>query len=323
MQKRLLLLSTFLLLNMGLFAQNSIQLNIHHLLGDADFEMNSGAINNIQHDFNVSRLEYYISTISIIHDGGDQTAIEDLYILVDATEGAISEIDLGMHDISEIEGIKFHIGIDEAHNHLDPSSYAPTHPLAPQAPSMHWGWLSGYRFLAIEGKGGNAYNQVFQLHGLEDENYFSTEISLPITSGDMMTIDIDADYTRCLEDIQVNSGIIVHGGYGEAKKALENFRDYVFSPSAVTSSTVDFTEVNSFEVYPNPAVEGTATFLVSSSKNGTYQVLVSDILGKKVQQFDTVKGNEEVTLNLNNSGLYVISLLKNGETIITQKLVVD
>ena len=50
-------------------AQNNIQFNIHHKLGDVDFELNAGAKNNIDHDFYFKRVEYYISEISIVHDG--------------------------------------------------------------------------------------------------------------------------------------------------------------------------------------------------------------------------------------------------------------
>ena len=138
-----------------------------------------------------------------------------------------------------------------------------------------------------------------------------------------MTINIDADYTRVLEDIEVNGGVIVHGGYAEAKQALENFRDFVFSPSSPVLSTTNFTEVHNFEVYPNPAIKGVSTFLISTDKNETYQVLVTDVLGRQVQQFDSVKGNLEVEVKIENAGLYLVCLQKDGQTLVTRKLLVD
>jgi hypothetical protein len=305
---------------LGNYAQNSIQLNIHHKLADTDFAFNEGAKNNMEHDFNVTRLQYYISGISLIHDGGSETIIDDLHVLVNASQA--TQVDLGEHNITNVEAINFHIGVDPAVNHLDPASYPAGHPLAPSFPSMHWGWAAGYRFVAIEGKGGSSYNQLYQLHGLGDDNYFKTEVALDLTAENgTLTIDLDGDYTRVLEDISVNAGIIVHGDYGEARKALQNFRDYVFNPSQTVSATVDFSEVTGFSVYPNPTAGGSATVSVSATQDLTYSVSVTDILGRQVQFFDNIISNTTITVEAAQPGLYMVNLIKNGQAVITQKLV--
>lgn len=321
MKNLVLFLTAFLMLNTSSFAQNNIQFRINHKLGEADFAMQTAAKNNIDHDFKVSRLEYYISEITITHDGGTTSSIDDLWLLVRANED--TQVDLGDHDINTVEKVSFSIGVDEAHNHLDPTAYEASHPLAPQFPSMHWGWTSGYRFVAFEGNGGSAFNQQFQLHGLEDNNYFQTEVALNlIADSDQILIDLDADYTRALEDITVNSGVIVHGGYGAAKQCLENFRDFVFSPAAGTTSTIDFSEVSKFDVFPNPAKEQ-ATIVLETSQDLTYQVLVTDILGKQIMFFDSVNSNSRLDLELEQAGLYFINLIKEGQAVIVQKLLVQ
>lgn len=320
MKKTVLFLLAMMTSALGMYAQNSVQLNIHHKLADTDFAFNEGAKNNMEHDFNVTRLQYYISEISIIHDGGTETAIEDLFVLVNASQA--TEVDLGSHDITNVEGINFYIGVDPDFNHLDPASYPNGHPLAPSFPSMHWGWAAGYRFVAIEGKGGSSYNQLYQLHGLGDNNYFKTQVALDVAAENgAVVIDLDGDYTRVLEDISVNAGIIVHGEYGEAKKALENFRDFVFSPTQIASSTVDFSEVSGFGVYPNPTVGGTATLSISATQDLTYEVSVTDIIGRQIQHFDNVESNSTLTVQVNQPGIYFVNLIKNGQAVITQKLV--
>lgn len=320
MKKNILFLLSIMMFALGIYAQNSVQLNIHHKLAETDFAFNEGAKNNMEHDFNVTRLQYYISGISLIHDGGNETIIDDLHVLVNASQA--TEVDLGSHDITNVEGINFYIGVDPAVNHLDPASYPAGHPLAPSFPSMHWGWAAGYRFVAIEGKGGSSYNQLYQLHGLGDDNYFKTEVALDLTAENgTLTIDLDGDYTRVLEDISVNSGVIIHGDYGEARKALQNFRDYVFSPSQTTSATVDFREVTGFSVYPNPTADGSATVSVSATQDLTYSVSVTDILGRQVQFFDNIKNNTAITVEAAQPGLYMVNLNKNGQAVITQKLV--
>ena len=311
----------FLLLNLSLTAQNSVTLNIHHKLAAEDFAMSMATKNNLDHDFNVTRLQYYISEISVVHDGGTETAIEDLYVLVNAANE--TAVDLGSFEITNVEAVKFHIGVDEANNHLDPALYPSGHPLAPSFPSMHWGWSAGYRFIAIEGKGGSSLSQTYQLHGLGDNNYFQTTVDVTAAAENgVVVINLDADYTRSLEDIAVQNGVIVHGDYGQAKKAVENFRDYVFSASENATSTVDFSEVQDFKVFPNPT-SGAAILVVESTDNLTYEVSVSDILGREIQYFPTVQSNASVDLNLDNAGLYIISLIKEGQAVITKKLTVN
>ena len=105
MKKSLLIAISFLMFSMSSNAQNSIQLNINHKLGDANFAMETGAKNNLDNDFEVTRLEYYISEILITHDGGSETTIEDLWILVDANQNTL--VDLGDHDINTVEKVSF------------------------------------------------------------------------------------------------------------------------------------------------------------------------------------------------------------------------
>ena len=218
MTKFVLSIATLLLMSFSIMAQNTVQLNINHKLGTDDFAMNTAAQNNMANDFNISRLQYYIAEISIVHDGGTETAITDLYALVDANNA--TQLDLGSHSITSIEGVNFHIGVDAGKNHADPASYSMSHPLAPKNPSMHWGWTSGYRFIAMEGNGGANLNQTFELHGLGDANYFKVTVpfatAMTATNNEFV-LNVDADYTRILENVNVSSGLIVHGETGAAK----------------------------------------------------------------------------------------------------------
>jgi len=321
MKKILLLVATYMALSLNSFAQNNVQLNVHHFLANDNFAFSQGAKNNIDHDFNVTRLQYYISKISLIHDGGTETAIPDLHILVDASQA--TNADLGDLDVTNVEQIKFHIGVDPVVNHNDPALLPAGHPLAPMFPSMHWGWAPGYRFVAIEGKGGANFSNLYQLHGLGDDNYFQTAIEVNDEAVDgVVTIDVSADYTRVLENISVNNGLIVHGDYDEARQALENFRDYVFSASPLGVATVDYSEVSDFEVYPNPTANGLATIQLDATQNLVYDVLISDVAGKRIQTINQVASNSAVAVNMPDAGLYFVSLIKEGQAVITKKLMV-
>jgi Secretion system C-terminal sorting domain len=321
MKNSTLIAISFLLFSISGFAQNNVQFKINHKLGTTNFAMETGAKNNLNNDFEVTRLEYYISEITITHDGGAETTINDLWILVDAEQA--TQVDLGNHNISSVEKISFFTGVDPDHNHADPSTYPASHPLAPQSPSMHWGWAAGYRFVAFEGNGSSAFNQLIQLHGLEDDNYFQTEVAVNVVAeNNEVIISLDADYTRALEDIGVNGGIIVHGGYGAAKKCLENFRDFVFSAASESTSTIDFSEVSKFEVFPNPT-NGNATVTLKATQDLNYDISVTDVLGKQVLFFNEVSSNSTIDLTVVNAGFYFINLIKEGQPVIMKKLIVD
>lgn len=306
-------------------AQNDIKLNINHKLADTDFALNQSAKNNMDHDFTLTRLEYYISEISLIHDGGQETNVEDTWILVNAGEDVNTEVELGSYDISNLERIVFHIGVDPEHNHLDPSSYPSSHPLAPKAPSMHWGWAAGYRFVALEGYGGTDLNRRIELHGLGDNNYFNTFVDLNETVEDnQLTINLDADYSKALENVSINSGVIVHGDYGEAKDCLNNLGRLVFSKSDITSSIHNPTVVNLFDIYPNPVNTGKASIKVDlnqSVNNLTLQLTNLD--GRLLQEFIVHSEEQQMDVSALVRGVYVISLVSDGQLVATKRLIVE
>jgi hypothetical protein len=319
MKNFILLFAAFLVLNTNAFSQNTVKLNVNHQLGALPFLFNTAAQNNIGHDFNLSRLEYYVSQFTVVHDGGMETNINSIYTLIDASEG--TTIDLGSHNITSVEAVKFHIGIDSATNHLDPASYDPAHALAPKLPSMHWGWASGYRFVALEGQGGANYNQTIALHALGNENYNEVEVLTTATAANNeVVIDIYADYARALENISVHTGSFKHGTDGDARTVLSNFKKHVFN--SFPTSTVDFSEVNDFSVFPNPTT-GKATIKLETTQDISYQVLISDMLGREVALIENIQNNQPIETNLEQSGLYFVQLVKNGQTVITKKLLVN
>lgn len=316
--KQFLLLS-FLVLTTSVFAQNTVKLNINHELGNLPFALNTGAQNNLGHDFNLNRMEYYLSQFTIVHDGGQETVVSNTYALVDASEA--TTIDLGSHNITTVEAVKFYIGVDSAANHSDPASYPASHALSPKSPSMHWGWASGYRFAALEGKGSSNYNQTIELHGLGDNNYYQAEVLTSATAANNeVIIDIYADYTRALESISVNGGAFEHGFDGDARKLLFNFSQNVFQQ--FSTSTIDFSEVNSFKVFPNPTT-GQATISLEATEDFTYQVLITDVLGKTIEVINEVRGNQPISTQIEQSGLYFVQLVKDGQTVISKKLLVQ
>lgn len=224
-------------------------------------------------------LRYYISGITLHLSNGNNIAFPDSYILVDIRD--VQRFPLGTADVSAgIDSITFHIGVDKARNHLDPTTYPDWHPLALKNPSMHWGWSAGYRFVTYEGNAGTSaggLNAPFQIHTLDDKLYTSCTVSL----GGMVTSDIPlvAYYERLLNNINVSRGVINHGSEDEAMILMQNLgargASSAIYTAAVPTSVDDKRE--DMLVHPNPAQD------VVSFPAGVVEVQFFDNHGSCVQ----------------------------------------
>ena len=117
------------------WSQQSVRLSIGHQLSGAAFGSTVTAQNDLGHDFRTERLQFYLSQIELVHDGGQTTPVPNTWFLVDAN--VPFDESLGSFSVGTLEAIRFGVGVEQAANHLDPASYAMTHPLAPKNPSMH------------------------------------------------------------------------------------------------------------------------------------------------------------------------------------------
>ncbi len=315
-----ILLSLLTLFAAASFAQTDVTLRINHKLGIADFAYDQVAQNNLGQDFKATRLEYYLSQVTIVHDGGVETAVPlDTVALVQPGTEIATSIPLGSYTVTSIESVKFYIGIQEPTNNEDPSLYSVDHPLGPKSPSMHWGWTAGYRFVAYEGFGGSGFSQNFQLHGLGNENYFEVDADVDvIDESGVLVMNLNADYTRGVEDIDLNSGTISHGSTGEAKQTLQNWRDFVFGNYTLGLEKESLSV--SWSVYPNPST-GLVTLKLEANATAAI-VQVSNVLGEIVQTINLADAlTQEVELN--QTGIFMFTILdQSGIAIETKRVVI-
>ncbi len=320
MKKLVLLFTLFTILTSSLYAQKEVILRINHLLGDVEFEYNEPHMTDEGNHFKVERCEYYLSEITIIHDGGQELLIEDLWILEQAGKIA-SNHDLGLLDVEDIEGIIIHVGVDEPHNHLDPASWPAEHPLAPKNPSMHWGWAAGYRFFAFEGFAGetNLVNSV-QFHGVGNSLYRDTEILVEAVEEDgKWVIELDADYAEAVRTIDVNPGVISHGEIWHAATVAENFSTRVFAPSNLLINTEDEEMELTMNVYPNPSSTGNVYF--EAPEGHPYGTLdIYNGTGSLVAQHQVFYGGLSIVIE--TSGQYILRFSEDGKVLSSQKLLV-
>ena len=308
MKLKSLLFTGLIALSAPVISQNAVTLQLNHMFnGIAPLQ---GELYQIQgEDFYYERIQYYLSEFVLIHDGGVETSLGDLVFLVDSDHG--DTYDLGYHEsITDIEQIRFSIGVPENLNHLDPSAYDLNHPLAHQNPSMHWGWTAGYRFLCLDAYSGG---EIVQIHALGDANFHSqTQEVNSMSYLGIIDIVLDANYDQILTGINVTSGIYEHSETSATiVTALENMQNLVFTPSVIA---FDDPVSDSFAIYPNPTSD---TFVVSGVQvNSVAQIF--DMNGRLVR-----------SIVLSDSCLVSVSSLKEGVYTIliegykAQKLVVS
>lgn len=264
------------------------------------------------------RLEYYISHPVIVHDGGQRTAPKRAYFLVDG--GTETILDLGEMDVEVIEGIEFSIGVDSASNHLDPANYPEDHPLAYQDPSMHWGWVSGYRFVAYEGKCGEGLLHTFEIHSIGDELYKTVQLATGAeVSEDTLIIPLVADYGRLLQDISIDGGLYAHGNLGAATQIMVNFETLVFSAPLV--SAIHGTDENAWvRLVPNPS-GANATLEWLAAQTGGW-VDIHDAAGHLVAFLRAGPGMSTMALQAPVPGLYFVRIGMADGSVAVRKWVV-
>lgn len=91
--------------------------------------------------------------------------------------------------------LRFHVGLPPEMNNADASSHAPGHPLNPLVNGLHWSWLGGYVFLALEGNWRDPGGSVrgYSHHLATDRLLMTVElpVALDLTQDTQMKIALD------------------------------------------------------------------------------------------------------------------------------------
>lgn len=314
--KKSLLFIAGLCCTLQLAAQQKVTLTIRQLLGSDPFAFNKAVKNNLNQDFNITRVNYYISSIKLIHDGGKETAVPDKYIFVNGKANVREE--LGSFSVTKVEGIQFSIGVEAPVNNEDPAQWTASHPLAPKSPSMHWGWTAGYRFVALEGKAGSSLSTSYEMHGLGNPNYFSQKImGVGNVATEGISVDLNANYTEAVYDIDVASGPIDHGVDATDLAVLKNFQTRVFSPNTEPSALTEVQNGTAIQAYPNPS---TGSFhLPGNVVPGA--VVVTDMTGRQMP-VTLVQHKEDIEIQIAQKGIYFLRVPDRNKHFFYQKLIV-
>ncbi len=322
--KKIALLLLFFTAFATVHGQNEVKLLLTQRLNNAVFSLNQ-VIDHPSGPYQLkyTRFEYYISDLKITHDGGQITPATGVHLLVRPALDSLYSLGQ-MPNVQSVEAITFAVGVEKQANHLDPTTYPADDPLAPQNPSMHWGWAPGYRFTAVEGVAGTNFSQIFEVHSLGDTNLKSQTLSTTAeqASPELKIIHLNANYAPVLKNIDVSGGLIMHGTTGESVLLLENFANIVFT--AQTSSVLDPAFEGTFSISPNPAKDAVPQVNYLLPGNGSYELTVTDLTGKILirQPIAPTEGHTLLAEKMPAPGLYFVCLWQNGKPVAIQKLVI-
>ena len=98
----------------------------------------------------VTRLDFLVSGVALHQAGGGWWEAADVYAYISGREGRLACDVPGVPDRS-YDRLRFQVGVPAAVNHRPPNDYPANHPLHPGVNGLHWGWMGGYVFLALEG----------------------------------------------------------------------------------------------------------------------------------------------------------------------------
>lgn len=160
----------------------NLTITMKHVWGSSAMSYNQTVSLPSTEKVQFSRLSYLLSDFYLVNEAGTKVALPNQYALIedhkDNVAFTLTDIPFGTYS-----SFGFSIGLDSAINHGDPNQYESTHPLSPINNSLHWNWVGGYIFTAIEGKMiPSDETFVFHLAGVQHKLTYELEIQLTSTS---------------------------------------------------------------------------------------------------------------------------------------------
>lgn len=155
--------------------------------------------------------------------------------------------------------VRFLVGLPPALNAADPAKWAPSHALHPDTNGLHWGWLGGYVFLALEGRWQRPDGSLggFSFHLATDERLARVEVPVSFQGGGPVTLRLGLDPAVLLAGIDfVRDGDVTHSRAGDALAArLQANVTRAFSVLAVKQDHFQAPPVTAKAVAPPPGTQ--------------------------------------------------------------------
>jgi hypothetical protein len=161
--------------------------------------------------------QFYVGGIAVVDLDGRETAMEGKYLLV-KPESGLQEA--GAMALGHAHELRFFIGVGPEENNQSESDFTSRRaddPLSIQFPAMHWSWLTGYRFIRIDGRvdtnGDGAPDESLAFHIGTDP--FLTHLEFTThqdLKGGMNPIRFKFDVAKLFDNIDLSKDYVTHTG---------------------------------------------------------------------------------------------------------------
>ncbi len=277
----------------------------------------------------IDRAELYVSEVALRLADGSLVELPNNFILVNG-DGQDKTADLGDAPVAAVTGARLGIGVPASVNHLDPTTWPPTHPLAPQNPSMHWGWAAGYRHMAVEGKidldGDGALESIFEFHNIFDPLFRSVELSggAVAASDGVLNLRFALDWARLFDQIEMEGAMLFHGGEVQNVQMQDNAavaEAFVSWPQTVSAS--DFlAEKGRIAAVPNPFSDAAQLEWNFEKSGDGLSLEIIDALGRRLRVFEKLPASGSLRLEGEGfeKGVFSAVFSKNGNVLGQKRL---
>jgi hypothetical protein len=249
--RRAIVLWGMLLLNLTAHGQE-LRLDVRPMVNERNLRLNEALVELAS--ARVTRLDFLLSGLALKKQDGSWLESRDWFAYLSAASGRMTANGTGTPE-GEYTGIRFRIGVDETVNKADPHHYAADHALNPLVNGLHWGWMGGYIFMALEGRfpsGGK--DDGFSYHIANAPQLMTVELPVAFRGGRPLTLALELDMTQVLAGIDfAKDGTSTHSREGDALAAkLKTNIEHAFRVRSV-SYDVYQTPVFAEKPVPSPA----------------------------------------------------------------------
>jgi hypothetical protein len=209
-----------------------INIEFDNHVGDDDLQLNTDYTNASGESFRITKLNYYISNISLKTKGGFEYVVpqDSSYFLVSEDHEDSQKINIKNIPAGDYNEITFIIGVDSLRSTMDLSKRTGVLDPAQGHDGMYWVWNSGYIFFKMEGTSPAApteqenkfYYHIGGFGGFDSptiNNIKEKTISMgsahaEIRSGKSPQVHLHADVQEIFKSMKiVDHPLVMHGEY--------------------------------------------------------------------------------------------------------------
>ncbi len=203
----------------------------------------------------ISRLDGLLSQLALQRSDGTWLESDRWHVFFSAEKRRLTAAADGLPP-EQFKAIRFRVGVDVDTDKTDPQIWPPDHPLHPDVCGLHWGWQSGYVFLAIEGHWEPAPGKTsgFSYHLAGASRPMMVELPVSFSGARPATIRLGIDVAAILSAGEVLSeAASTHSREGDSlAPTLKNRVARSFRVKSVQADTYQPIDLGATSIQPLP-----------------------------------------------------------------------